>query len=183
MQRQEIEKYLQELGDELELRGYQAPVRVMIVGGVAMLLLAANRESTEDVDVVLMDIEGDTSTNPTSETKSFKSAVNAVAKKYHMKRTWINDDVAYFIRDMAPNPEATLWHEYKKLHVYLPSKEYILALKLMVYRPKDMLDIEALLKQLQVTTREQAQDIVDRFIPDPAWQDHYQFQDTLDELF
>ncbi|GCE09696.1 DUF6036 family nucleotidyltransferase [Dictyobacter aurantiacus] len=183
MQRQEIEKYLQELGDELERRGFQSPVRVMIVGGVAMLLLAANRESTEDVDVVLMDIEGDSSTNPTPETKAFKSAVNAVAKKHQMKRTWINDDVAYFIRDMAPNPGATLWHEYKKLHVYLPSKEYILALKLMVYRPKDMLDIEALLKQLQITTREQAQEIVDRFIPDTAWQDHYQFQDTLDELF
>ncbi|GCF08399.1 DUF6036 family nucleotidyltransferase [Dictyobacter arantiisoli] len=183
MQRQEIEQYLQELGDELEVQGFEMPVRVMVVGGVAMLFLAYNRESTEDVDVVLMDIEGDSSTNPTPETKAFKSAVHAVAKRYKMKRTWINDDVAYFIRDMAPNPEASLWRAFKKLHVYLPSKEYILALKLMVYRQKDMSDIEALLKQLNVETREQAQAIVDHFIPDDAYKEHYQIEDTLDELF
>lgn len=183
MERKEVEIYLQELGDELELKGSRTPVRVMIVGGVAMLFLAFNRESTEDVDVVLMDIEGDSSTNPTPETKVFKSAVNAVAKRYQMKRTWINDDVAYFIRDMAPNPEAKLWREFKKLHVYLPSKEYILALKLMVYRQKDMSDIDALMSQLDVTTREQAQAIVDHFIPDDAWKEQYQLEDTLDELF
>jgi hypothetical protein len=183
MERKEVEIYLQELGDELELKGSQSPVRVMIVGGVAMLFLAFNRESTEDVDVVLMDIEGDSSTNPTPETKFFKAAVHAVAKRYQMKRTWINDDVAYFIRDMAPNPEAKLWREFKQLHVYLPSKEYILALKLMVYRQKDMSDIDALMSQLNVTTREQAQEIVDHFIPDEAWKEQYRLQDTLDELF
>jgi hypothetical protein len=176
-----IELYLQDLGDELELRGFKEPVRIMIVGGVFMLLMVKNRKSTEDVDVVLMDMEDTTNTTP--QTKSFQVAVRAVARKHKLKRTWMNDDVAFFIRDMAPNPQPDLWRKYKMLHVYLPSKEYILALKLMVYRLKDMNDIEALCQELGVETREQAQSIVDRYVPDERWQTEYRLEDTLDELF
>jgi hypothetical protein len=178
---QDIERYLQDLGDELETRGFQEPVRIMIVGGVYMLLMVKNRKSTEDVDVVLMDMED--TTNKTPQTRAFQGAVRAVASKHHLKRTWMNDDVAYFIREMAPEPDAKLWQKYKQLHVYLPAKEYILALKLMVFRLKDVNDVEALRKELGVTTREQAQAIVDRFVPDRRWQEEYQLEDTLDELF
>ncbi len=181
MEDQQVELYLQELGDQLEQRGFEEPVRIMIVGGVYMLLMVKNRKSTEDVDVMLMDMED--TTNQTPQTKAFQTAVRAVAQKHKLKRKWMNDDVAYFIRDMAPEPEAQLWQKYKKLHVYLPVKEYILALKLMVFRPKDVNDVEALCKELNVTTRERAQEIVDHFVSDKRWQDEYQLEDTLDELF
>ena len=181
MESQDIEFYFQALGDELEQRGFNDPIRVLVVGGVYMLLTIKNRKSTEDVDVVLMDMED--TTNPTPESKAFQSAVRAVASKHKLKRTWMNDDVAYFIRDMAPEPEANLWRKYKMLHVYLPAQEYILALKLMVYRQKDMNDIDALIKTLGVDTREQAQSICDHFIPDKRWQEEYRLEDTLDELF
>jgi hypothetical protein len=178
---QQVGIYLQDLGDELERRDFKDPVRIMIVGGVYMMLMVKNRKSTEDVDVVLMDMED--TTNQTPQTKAFQAAVRAVAHKHSLKRKWMNDDVAYFIRDMAPEPEAYLWQRYKKLHVYLPAKEYILALKLMVFRPKDVNDVEALCRELDVTTRERAQEIVDHFVPDKRWQDEYQLEDTLDELF
>jgi hypothetical protein len=181
MEGQEIEIYFQHLGDELEQRGFTEPVRIMVVGGAFMLLAVKSRKSTEDVDVVLMDIPD--STNPTSQTKAFQAAVRGVASKHKLKRKWLNDDVAYFIRDMAPNPEPLLWRKFKNLHVYLPPQEYILALKLMVYRLKDMNDIEALCKELNVTTREQAQAIVDHFVLDRRWQEEYMLEDTLDELF
>ncbi len=181
MQSQEIEGYFQELGDELEQRGFKDPVRIMVVGGVFMLLMVKNRKATEDVDVVLLDFPA--STHPTPETDAFKAAVNAVASKHRLKRKWMNDDVAYFIMDMAPDPRPELWREFKRLHVYLPAKEYILALKLMVFRQKDVNDVESLLEELQVTTREKAQAIVDRFVPDKRWQEHYLLDQTLDELF
>lgn len=181
MEGQEVEHYFQALGDELALRKFTEPVRIMIVGGVFMLLMVKNRQSTEDVDVVLMDMAD--STEPSPQTKAFQVAVRAVARKHQLKRKWLNDDVAYFIRDMAPKPDATLWRKYGQLHVYLPSKEYILALKLMVFRQKDVNDVEALTKELGVETREQAQAIVDRFVLDKRWQEEYQLEDTLDELF
>ena len=181
MQSQEIEKYFQDLGDELEQRGFKNPVRIMVVGGVFMLLMVKNRKATEDVDVVLLDFPD--TTHPTPETESFKAAVNAVASKHRLKKKWMNDDVAYFIMDMAPDPQPELWHEFKKLHVYLPAKENILALKLMVFRQKDIHDVESLLEELQVKTRESAQAIVDKYVPDKRWQEHYILEQTLDELF
>ena len=181
MESGDIISFFEDLGDEIEQRGFKEPVRILIVGGAYMALAVASRRSTEDVDVVLMDMPD--TTNKTRETKAFRSAVNAVAKKRRLKRHWLNDDVAYFIRDMAPDPQPTLWHKFKRLHVYFPDIRYILALKLMVFREKDRGDVEALLQKLQITTREQAQAIADRFVPDKEWQAHYLLDNTLDELF
>ncbi len=135
MESQEIESYFQDLGEELESRGFKEPVRIMVVGGAYMSLAVRARRSTEDVDVVLIDMPDTTSKTP--ETKAFEAAVRAVASKHSLKRKWLNDDVAYFIRDMAPDPQPSLWKKYKQLYVYLPAGEYILALKLMVFREKE----------------------------------------------
>lgn len=53
MQPQEIEQYLAELGAELESRGISEPVRMMLIGGAYMLLLAnaprtTNRRTGEE---------------------------------------------------------------------------------------------------------------------------------------
>lgn len=40
MRSDEIEKYLTELGAELKQRGIKKPVRLMLIGGAYMLLLA-----------------------------------------------------------------------------------------------------------------------------------------------
>lgn len=181
MESQEIERYFEDLGDELERRAFKEPVRILLVGGAFMLLTLKNRKATEDVDVVLLDMPD--STNATPQTKAFQAAVRAVASKHHLKRKWMNDDVAYFIKEMAPDPQPSLWRKFKFLHAYLPPREYILALKLMVFRQKDMDDVLALLAELNITTREQAQAIVDRFVPDPRWQEEYVLDDTLDTLF
>jgi hypothetical protein len=69
------------------------------------------------------------------------------------------------------------------LHVYFPSKEYILASKLMTFRPKDLDDVRALLEDLQIETREQAQAIVDRFVPNKGWQGYYGLDANLNDIF
>ena len=119
MQSQEIERYFQDLGDELELHGIEQPIRVMVVGGVFMLLMVKNRKATEDVDVVLLDFPDMTKLTPV--TSAFKAAVTAVASRHHLKRKWMNDDVAYFIMDMAPDPQPQLWRAFKKLQSSIAS--------------------------------------------------------------
>jgi len=57
MQAQEIEGYLAELGQELQNRGVQHPIRVLLVGGAFMLTQIHNRPSTNDVDVLHKDVE------------------------------------------------------------------------------------------------------------------------------
>ncbi|GHO46239.1 hypothetical protein [Ktedonospora formicarum] len=183
MERQEVELYLQELGDELERRGFEKPVRVMIVGGVYMLVMVGNRESTQDIDVVLMDMPDTTSLDTaTKESRLFKTAVRAVARRLKIKQHWLNDDAALFVRGFAPDPQARHWKTFNRLEVYLPSKACILALKLISFREKDRGDVEALCTHLGVQTREEVQALVDTFIA-KHWQEEYLLENTLDELF
>jgi hypothetical protein len=65
----------------------------------------------------------------------------------------------------------------------IPEAEYILALKLLANRPKDRPDIQILCQQLHIQTRDQAQEVVDRYIPDKAVQQLNNLEKALDALF
>jgi hypothetical protein len=109
--------------------------------------------------------------------------VQAIADKNQLRGNWLNDLMADILRDMGTLPDGTLWRSYGKLEVYFPPKEYVLALKLLAGRPKDQRDIEALCQQLQIHTREQAQQLVDRYIPNKQLQQLNHLDDTLDIFF
>jgi hypothetical protein len=75
-----------------------------------------------------------------------------------------------------------LWAVYGMLEVYRPPASFMLALKLFADREKDAQDIEALIRELGIRTRRQAQDILDRYI-EPRFQREYRVHLTLDEWF
>jgi len=83
----------------------------------------------------------------------------------------------------AQDIEGVLWQTYGMLEVYIPPREYILALKLLANRKKDQKDILALCQQLNVQTREQAQQVVDRYVPDKEVQQLSNLNKTLSILF
>lgn len=181
MQKQDIEMYLANLGQELQDLGVTQPVRVLLVGGAFMLTQVRNsRANTNDVDVLLKDID-DTGASPVY--RMFKVAARAVASKYQLPITWINDVIGDFIRDASMVPQGTLWRRYAMLEVYVPPAEYILALKLLAGRRKDKADIRVLCDILKIVTREQAQRLVDVYIPDTDVQQINELDDTLDEFF
>lgn len=180
MQAQEIETYLAELGQELQNLGVQRPIRILLVGGAFMLTQVRNRFTTDDVDVLLKDIE-DSKTSVLYQI--FRAAVRAVTSRNKIPSTWINDVIGDFLRDIGTAPEGTLWHTYTMLEVYIPPSEYILALKLLAGRQKDRDDIHALCQQLQIRTRKQAQGLVDRYIPNKQVQQLNNLDDTLTDFF
>ncbi len=68
------------------------------------------------------------------------------------------------IYDKFVLPERILWKQFGPLHVYAPPKEYILALKIMAGRDKDITDCKILLSQINVRTRQQAQKVLNHYI-------------------
>lgn len=173
----QIDTCLHALDEELGHHAIRKPVRLMVVGGVYMLFFLRNRASTKDVNVVPLDFPD--TTHPNKETKAFRSAVNAVAKKYQLRRNWMNDVVAAFIPPPGP---LTLWRAYTHLHVYVPQADYMLVLKLLAGRQRDMEDIAALGQCLGIQTREHIQALVDRYA-DRQWQRECMLKITLDALF
>ena len=145
-----------------------------------MLTQVRNRPTTNDVDVLLKDID-DTTTSPLYRT--FKAAVRTVASRNQIPSTWINDVIGDFLRDTGTVPQGTLWRRYVMLEVYVPPGEYILALKLLAGRQKDRDDIYALCQQLKIRTRKQAQQLVDQYIPNKQVQQINDLDDTLNFFF
>lgn len=180
MQAEEIEAHLAELGQELQEMGLQRPIRILLVGGAFMLTQIRNRQATNDIDIVFKDIK-DTTTPWLYQT--FKAAIRSVAMKNKIPTSWLNDVIGDFLRDLGNVPEGKLWRTYGKLEVYLPPEEYILALKLLANRPKDQEDILALIQRLKIQTREQAQQVLDRYISNKQIQQMNNVEDTLTDLF
>lgn len=184
MRDDEMEFYLQELGDELERRGFQEAIQALVIGGVAVMIQANSRRTTSDVDAVLLNLPStwNTENRKLKEVKAFLQAVKEVAKRHHLKKEWFNDDCSCFLGEYTPNPEYAYWRTFGKLEVYLVTDHCLLAQKIMSYREKDLEDIEALLLKLHLGRREQVQAIMDRFVPKDK-QREYHLRETMDELF
>ncbi len=180
MQANEIEMYLAELGQELQNQGVQRPIRVLLVGGAFMLTQLHSRATTNDVDVILKDVD-DPLTSPLY--RSFKNAVRVVATHNNIPIIWLNDVIGDFLKDSSAVPEGTLWRQFAILEVYVPASEYILALKLLAGRQKDQNDILVLCQNLQIQTRAQAQHLLDKYIPNKQVQQINNIEVTLDRFF
>lgn len=177
MESEEVDTYLHALDEELERRKLNKPVRLAVVGGIYMMFFLKNRSSTKDVDIIPLDFPD--TTEPTRETRAFRSAVNAVARRFQIRRDWMNDVVAAFTQELGA---LHLWREYPNLQIYVPNAECILVLKLLAGREKDEDDILALCEMLDIQTREQAQELVDRYA-DRSWQEECVLEKTLGDLF
>jgi hypothetical protein len=193
MNKQEIEAYLLELDEALATAfPNPEPIRVLVVGGACLLLTEVTERPTQDIDVIITDLEGTGEASLvyelTKTTRRIRKIISDIGKRHGLppkERMFLNDDCALFLQDIGALPEARLFQAYRKLQLYLPiDLGYILACKLMAGRPaKDYDDIRALRQRLGIQTRGQAQALVDRFFPDPYDQQLHQLAKTFTELF
>ena len=180
MQSQEIEHYLAELGAALQSQGINKPIRMLLIGGAYMILLANAPRPTDDIDVFWVE-----------ESEDFRKArlalrdgVQSIASKYALPANWFNYLTQMLIYDKIIMPRGKLWKRYGPLQVYVPPKEYILALKIMAGREKDIADCRILLPQTHIRTRQQAQGVLDRYILPDAQQDEAEtIEYSLNVLF
>jgi hypothetical protein len=180
MKLREIEKYLAELGKELDRQGIKKPIRILMIGGAYMMLLAKAPRTTDDIDIFWLE-EGE------EFQRSFptlRDSVHTIAEKYELAPNWFNYLTQMLIYDQIVIPKGKLWKRYGPLHIYAPPKEYILALKILAGRDKDIADCVILLPQTKIKTRQQAQQLLDRYILPTARENNAdQIEDSLNKLF
>jgi hypothetical protein len=180
MQTQEIEHYLAELGAALESKGITKPVRMLLIGGAYMMLLANAPRTTDDIDICWLEEGEDFHTARLA----LRDGVQAIARKYALPPNWFNYLTQMLIYDKIIMPRGKLWKRYGPLHVYAPSKEFILALKILAGRDQDLADCRILLPQTRIRTRRQAQRMLDRYLLPEAQQDEAKtIASSLDVLF
>lgn len=195
MTKDELEAGLQELDDALaEAFPGDEIIQCMMVGGACLLFLDIIERGTEDIDVVIFNLLGSEET-----TLIFKTPLAMQIRRIVMKigrrrfglsgerSLWWNDNVSPFLLEMSNNilPPMHLLKAYNKLHLYVPDDlRYLLALKLMAGRAnKDFDDIRRLCKALGISTKEQAQWVINRYFPSLPMQFEHDVPLTLQILF
>ena len=180
MQAQDIERHLAQLGQELTDRGVQKPIRVLLIGGAYMLLLAKMQRSTDDVDILWLDEEDAFQRG----IDALREGVQTVAEKQQLEPDWFNYMTHLLMYDVVIIPKGTLWKRFGPLHIYVPSNAYILALKILAGRKKDIEDSNVLLQHVKVKTRQQARRLLDRYVSPAAQATNAEdIEHALQELF
>ncbi len=179
MEAHDIERYLAELGAALKNRGVKKPLRMMIIGGAYMLLLENAPRPTEDIDIFWLE-EG--------AFERMREIVSAcmldVARTHMLPPNWFNFLTQVIMMHDIFIPDGTLWKRFGPLHIYIPPREYILALKITAGRPKDLDDCAILLARTSIKTVEQAQELLNRYILPEAQEEHAeQIEKSLDTIF
>ena len=194
----QVIQYLEEVAQILLQLRVILPFHILVAGG-AYMLLQEKRKSTKDIDFALLEPPQVIPTEPfrihvqkTEISKhtipyalEFQQAIDIVAHKHkNLEDDWLNDEAAIYYYDDTRYAEVTFWRSFGNniLHVYLPTLEYMFATKIAAYRPKDMKDIQSIIHDLQIQTREQAQAIVDTFLL-PDAQEFYEVDKRLRRLF
>jgi hypothetical protein len=88
-----------------------------------------------------------------------------VATNNDLEIDWLNYMTHLLMYGQVTLPKGRLWKKFGPLHIHVPAKEYVLALKVIAGRDKDLEDMRVLLKQTKIRTREQVQVLLDRYIP------------------
>ncbi len=179
MEAGDIERYLDELGVELNNRGLKKPVRILLIGGAYMLLFANATRSTKDIDIFWLDEDG-----LQRAYAPLRESVQAITRKHDLDTDWLNYLAQMLMYDEVIVPDSKLWKRFGPLHIYAPEVEYILALKITAGRQKDLEDCAILLPKTQIRTREQAQQVLDRYIlPGGQQRNAERIENALNRLF
>lgn len=180
MKAEEIEKYLSQLGQELLKRGFQEPIHLLLIGGAYMLLLTNTARNTDDIDIFWLEEEEVLQ----RALRPLQEGIVAVAQANQIDPNWLNYMTQLLMYDLVIIPEGNLWKTFGPLRIYAPPKEYILALKIFAGRDKDIEDCKILLQQVEISSRKQAQALLDRYIlPDARKNNTETVKRSLDILF
>lgn len=166
MNKQEIEKYLRMLGQELLKR--QVTGEILLVGGAVMLLKVQNCEVTKDIDAYFNPMQADV----------IREAAQVIANREGLTPDWINDGVKGFFYTQPPTER---WAEYPGLRVYIPTLDYLFSMKVLAGRPQDIDDIKALAHELRLSNSQDALEIVKRYIPEQLLVPRIEYM--IDEIF
>ncbi len=165
--RADIHRLLELLDAELALK--EAAGEVYLVGGAVMCLVHDARPATRDVEAFFRPA------------KLIREAAARVADRAGVPRSWLNDAVKAFL---SPRGDFDPYLELPHLRVFVARPEYLLAMKCASMRLgeefQDVDDVRFLLRYLNLTSVDEALEIVTRYFDETQLRPKTRF--ALEEL-
>jgi hypothetical protein len=138
-----------------ELEKEESLGELYVVGGAVMCLTLDARDSTNDVDAFF------------KPAKLVREAAARVASRAHIANDWLNDAVKGFLSERG---QFVPYFERPHLRVYVAEPHYLLAMKCAAMRIgeefHDLDDVRYLLRHLNISSLDQALEVVGRFFDD-----------------
>ncbi len=166
MDREEIKRYLQMLGQELQKK--EVIGQILLAEGVVMLLDVKKPKIRRDIDAYLagdksaIDIPKSIDAHFGGDGAAIREAALDIAEREGLSDDWLNDVLKEFF---FTQPSREKWLEYPGLRVYLAPAAYVLAMKVAAGGPQDMEDIKTLATKLGVSNTRGILALIGRYIP------------------
>lgn len=125
MRAEEIEIYLAELGSELQTRGVTKPLRVLLIGGAYMLLVAHSPRPTDDVDFFWVEESVFQETLSQKTFTALNDSIQVIAGRYALDPGWFNYFAQMLMFDEVRVPKGRLWKRFGPLHIYISKEEMV----------------------------------------------------------
>ena len=136
LSKQDVIAALARLGDLADARG--ETIELLLLGGSVMVLVFETRQSTRDVDVVIL--------HP-AETAQVRAMAQTVAQERGWPADWLNDGAKGFMVGITKGPVV---FSAPGIVVRRPAIEQLPAMKLCAWRDDvDIADVRRLLRELQ----------------------------------
>jgi hypothetical protein len=170
--KEELEKMLSLLNEQLQRNGVTG--EICIVDGAAMMLAFGSRESTRDIDALVM------------APASIRTAAAQLAEAHGLPSNRLNDGAKGFASGQSTEMKEVL--KFSHLRVVAPSAEYILVMKCLAARvgldEHDKEDTKFLIKRIGLRSANAVLEIVEKYYPKeriPA-KTQYFIQEVCDEI-
>ena len=166
---------LNRLNDLLKEKGVSG--ELCIFGGAAMLLAFDARESTRDVDAILVP------------KKEVLECAQQVSEELNLEIDWLNDGVKGFVSSEGEVTSAGM-PVLENLRIMRPTTEYLLAMKCLASRvgdyghPGDRQDVITLLRELKLTDAGEVCDLVASYYKESLLPPKVRFfiEETMSEI-
>lgn len=169
LSREQIINALNRLGELAHESGQY--IELVVVGGAAMVLLYGNRESTQDIDVLIL----------APGAALVRKMAQQVAEEFGLDADWLNDGAKGFLFGFQ---EGRVLHSSVGISVIAPALAQLLAMKLSAWRDDvDIDDARHLLTSLQGTQSEIWQAIQSHLIPGAELKAWYAFLDLWELVY
>lgn len=146
--REKLINLLEEVSRELEKRELNATI--FMVGGAAMSMAYNHDRVTRDVDALFVPAP------------KMREVIELVGERNDLEYDWLNDGAKGFMPGNDPNAQTV--YSSSSLTVYVPSREYLLAMKVHSGRgERDYNDAIHLTKQLGYTRAEQIEQLLVKY--------------------
>lgn len=162
--RNEIIQALTELGALAKERGES--IEMVLVGGALMVLVFGERESTRDLDVLIL--------SP-AESKKVRDLAKIIAAEHGWPDDWLNDAAKGFLIGLSEGPVV---FSAPSIEVRRPGFAQLLAMKLSAWRDElDISDAKRILRELSGSREEVWHGVAPYLTPGRELKARYAFDD------